>query len=47
MWQIITWILFIILMTFSILNKEIDTFSYILYSLALFYIHYIFYKIKT
>lgn len=47
MWQIISWIFFIFTMTFSILNKEIDTFNYLLYSLFLFYIFYIFYQIKV
>lgn len=46
MWQIILWAFFIFTMTFSILNREIDTFNYLLYSLTLFYIYYIFYQIK-
>jgi hypothetical protein len=46
LWQIIAWILFIFTMTLSILNKEITTFDYLLYSLFLFYIYYIFYQIK-
>jgi hypothetical protein len=47
MWKIFIWGFFILIITISILNREIDTPHYLLYSLTILYIYYIFYKIKT
>jgi hypothetical protein len=43
---IFVWALFIITMSFSVLNRKIDTFHYILFSLVLLYMTYIYKETK-
>jgi hypothetical protein len=39
---LILWIFFILIMSLSVLNRKIDTFHYILFSLVMLFITYIY-----
>jgi hypothetical protein len=47
MWKLLIWVFFIGIMSISVLNREIDTFNYLLYSLVILYIYYVFCQIEN